>query len=268
MSDPPKKKRKTSNTTSEDAPPLEYATSLSFTEFSQIHQCLHDPSMPSTINILRFGILKIVNNKFNKRSVVLPGFLGTVGIPDDRETKLSAYAARMRAGGCVSWWNPFDHEEKKKIGKFIGSYTSTLDSLEWNSSTTVSQLGRFPPHKGAERAPINCDGNIKNSSCMAIPNTNDPCFTSKSQGKAIYKVEQDPSGRSSCKGTCGEKITKGELRCCFRKGQYSYNIHPRCLTTDHVPKMNHLEECEGFINLSPENQTMLREKSTSLYSSK
>ena len=101
MSDPPKKKRKTSNTTSEDAPPLEYATSLSFTEFSQIHQCLHDPSMPSTINILRFGILKIVNNKFNKRSVVLPGFLGTVGIPDDRETKLSAYAARMRAGGCV-----------------------------------------------------------------------------------------------------------------------------------------------------------------------
>lgn len=190
MSDPPKKKRKTSNKTNHR---LEYAKALSKTEFSQIHQCLHDPSMPSTINILRFGILKIVNNKFNKRSVALPGRLGTVGIPDDRET-ISMYlnshaAARMRAGGCVSWWNPFD--QKPKIGKFVGSYTSTLDSLQWNSSTTVSQLGRFPPRKRADRAPISDDNEdlIKDSSCMAIPNKNDPCFNSTTISQLGRKKE-------------------------------------------------------------------------------
>ena len=91
--------------------------------------------------------------------------------------------------------------------------------------------------------------------------------TSKSQGKAIYKVDVCQKSGSCCPGTsktCGGKISKGQVRCRFRTWKI-VNIHPRCLTIGHIPKMNHLEECEGFTELSADNQTLLREISTAVH---
>ena len=187
-------------------------TSLTANEFVLIHRFLHDPAQPLSLDTIpRFGVLHVGTwPKFKKRCLVLPGRLGRVGIPDDRPSKKSAYAARMRAGGCISWWNSMG---KNTTGyKFISQYSSMLESLEWNSKCTISQMGRFPPIKGSDAAPINdLQLNVKDPSCMAIPSEDDPFFTARSSASsgAVFLCELAKSGKGKCKG-CSQIILKNE----------------------------------------------------------
>ena len=243
-------------------------TSLTANEFVLIHRFLHDPAQPLSLDTIpRFGLLHVGTwPKFKKRCLVLPGRLGRVGIPDDRPSKKSAYAARMRAGGCISWWNSMG---KNTTGyKFISQYSSTLESLEWNSKCTISQMGRFPPIKGSDAAPINdLQLNVKDPSCMAIPSEDDPFFTARSSASsgAVFLCELAKSGKGKCKG-CSQIILKNELRLGYKKGKYTAYVHPHCATVVHLPNQNMVEICGGFMELSSENQATLRAVSLNLHS--
>ena len=267
MQPSPAKKQRTDNAVAAlvaDAEP----TGLRASEFVIIHRFLHNPEQPLSLDAIpRFGVVDIGTNKFKKRCLKLPGRLGVVGIPDDRLTKTSAYAARMRAGGCISWWNSMG---KNTTGyKFVSQYSSTLESLEWNSKCTIAQKGRFPPIKGADAAPINdIQLGIKDPACMAVPSEDDPFFTAKSSASsgAVFMCELAKTGRGKCKG-CSNSIFQNELRLGYKRGKYTAYVHPSCATVAHLPTQSAVESCEGFMELSPENQTVLRAVSLELHSS-
>ena len=260
MEPPPAKKQRTENPDDE---------SLTASEFVLIHRFLHNPAQPLSLDTIpRFGVLEVATNKFKKRCLKLPGRLGVVGIPDDRPTKTSAYAARIRAGGCLSWWNSMG---KNTTGyKFVSQYSSTLESLDWDSQCTITQSGRFPPIKGSAAAPINdLQLKKKDRACMAVPSEDDPHFTAKSSASsgAVFMCELAKSGKGKCK-VCKVIIIKNELRLCYKQGKYTASVHPGCATVGHLPTQSSVESCDGFAELSTEQQAVLRAVSLELHENK
>jgi len=208
-----------------------------------------------------------------KRSVILPAGLGRVGQVDDRESKTTAYAARARAGGCITWWNPMDKSAGvDKSIKFIGAYSATVESLTHSSAVTVSQLGRYPPIKGAAHAPVNDQQgalSMKDPACMAQPSPDDVFFQKKTAQKSgtvtVTRVELCPNNRANCqvcKGSTGQKIAKGSLRFVYEgsyRGKVSNKfIHVGCASVDHFSGVSVLDECQGFSELSNDHQSMVR----------
>ena len=236
---------------------------LTISEFDAIHRFLHDPTAPSELPLGRLGTLCIGTSRWHKRKVELPGLLGEVSVVDDRPEKKTAYAARARAGGCLSWWNPMAGTP----WKFVGAFSSTLESLTPTGPTTVSQLGRFPPSKEGPHAPVeDAPGTMsfKDKACMATPAPDDPHFVSKPSAAGgdapVTKVEV---AKLACRCVvCGPKGSKGigvgQLRLRFKGGRFDAFLHPACATAHHLPSLSHLEACTGFDELSPEQQAHLR----------
>ena len=264
----PKTKRKTEPSCA--ATEAVAAAALTLSEFTLIHRFLHDPLAPISLHLARFGAssaLSVATARWGKRKVVLPG-LGEVSVVDDREAKTTVYAGRARAGGCLSWWNPmaWGGLASERPWRFSGAYSSTLESLTATGPVTVSAMGRFPPVKDGPRAPVeDVPGTMtkQDPSCMATADPSDPCFTPKpaeGEGAPVTAVER---AKQACRcAACGAQGSKnievGQLRFRYMGGRYDRFVHPACATAQHLPSVEHLEQCPGFLGLRPEQQGELR----------
>ena len=150
--------------------------------------------------------------------------------------------------------------------RFSGAYSSTLESLTATGPVTVSAMGRFPPVKDGPRAPVeDVPGTMtkQDPSCMATADPSDPCFTPKpaeGEGAPVTAVEQ---AKQACRcAACGAQGSKnievGQLRFRYKGGRYDRFVHPACATAQHLPSVEHLEQCPGFLGLRPEQQGELR----------
>ena len=110
----------------------------------------------------------------------------------------------------------------------------------------------------------------KDKSCMAVASPSDPCFfvASGTAREGQVNAVEPAKGRSRCY-VCGEAGSKGiavgELRfrytvrsACGRFKNDKTTMHTACATALHLPSVEHLEQCRGFAELSPEQQQELR----------
>jgi hypothetical protein len=243
---------------------------------------LHDPAAPATFRFRGTVDLQITTSSHLNRKVFLPGALGSVAVHAN-DTDKSAACARARAGGCLSWWNtcgvPKNYPQERP--KFVSAFTCTMESLSPTGPVTMVNLGRWPPTKGAPRAPVDDSAGggegesesgsdaataattvttmattttpkmtIKDAACMATIQPGDAYFAASALKGTIYAdaVENAKSGASKCStsvGGCGAKIEKGALRLRVSQGRYPSWLHVCCVTAKHVPSVEWLVGSSG-----------------------
>jgi hypothetical protein len=189
-----------------------------------------------------------------------------VGVYDDSSYNLAKPAARARAGGCITAWNPMKGVRPAEW-KFQLAFCTNIESLTPVSAATISQMGKYPPVKGGPDALEN-DGliSIDDKDCQKKPLETDITKQSKEQQKgSVLLTKVGIATKSTVCAVCktkGDKIAKKSLHFTYHLGKFDKHLHPSCVQAENVPGDSrpsvYLEMLGGFGELPPEDQESLR----------
>ena len=201
---------------------------LTASTFQLIHRGLHSPLLPTEVTTPQYGVLSVVEAKCG-RVVPLPASMGVISMRKSEPLPYTKTAARIRAGSCVSIYNPASvwkperHAlETNEQFKYVAGYCASMESIGPEGPATVSSLGRCPPvQEGGSVVPVMDVSTItmKDRSCMAKHLHDDPIFTMNNvkAGVRCRGIEQSRTHTSKCR-VCSQSIKKGTVRLVYLTG--------------------------------------------------
>ena len=206
-------------------PIADSAAPLAASTFELIHRVLHR-GLLAEITTPQYGVLNVVEAKCG-RVVPLPASMGVISMrkPEPFYTKTSA---RIRAGSCVSIYNPASvwnqsaHVlEINDQFKYVAGYCASMESIGPEGPATVSSMGRCPPVPDAGSVPVMDVSTItlKDRSRMANHLHDDPIFTMNNvkAGVRCRGIELSTTHTYKCR-VCSQSIKKGTVRLVYLTG--------------------------------------------------
>ena len=199
---------------------------LAASTFELIHRGLHSALLPTVVTTSQYGVLTIIQAVWG-RLVPLPSSMGVISVRRQVPfyTKTSA---RIRAGSCVSIYNPASTYNPKHHAlennaqwKYVAGYCASMESVSPEGPATVSSMGRCPPVPDAGSVPVMDVSTItlKDKSRMANHLYDDPIFTMNNvkAGVRCRGIEQSATHTYKCR-VCSQSIKKGTVRLVFLTG--------------------------------------------------